>query len=356
MNQTNSYNVIGAMSGTSLDGLDIVLVNFKLINKHWNYKIVSATTIPYEEILKKSLNEAELLSGLELSLLNNSFGDFIGSQIHTFLNRLNLTADLICSHGHTVFHQPENRLTLQIGNGSNILAKTNITTVTNYRDLDIALGGEGAPLVPNGEIELFPDYNYFLNLGGIANISIHNHKSVFGFDITAANMLLNYLCNKYFNKEFDKNGELAKAGKINNDILTSLNQLDYFSKSHPKSLGKEFVFQKMIPIIDLESEDPKNLIRTAVAHIVKEILWTIRKLHIKEEVLVSGGGALNSFLISELKKDYNKFVLPDKDTIEYKEALIFAFLGLKRQLGDINCLRSITGSKRDTSSGSIFLA
>jgi anhydro-N-acetylmuramic acid kinase len=344
------------MSGTSLDGLDIVFSNFKLVNKRWKYEIVSATTVSYTESLKNSLKEAELLSGLELSLLNNYFGDFIGSQIKCFLSELNLKADLICSHGHTVFHQPENRLTLQIGNGANILAKTNTTTVTNFRDLDIALGGEGAPLVPNGEIDLFPEYNYFLNLGGIANISIHQNESVFGFDITAANMLLNYLCKKYFNREFDKNGELAKEGEINNNILLSLGNIDYFSKEYPKSLGKEFVFQKMIPIIDIENENPKNLLRTAVAHIANEIFSTIETLDIKKEVLISGGGALNSFLISELKKKYSKFVIPNKDTIEYKEALIFAFLGLKRHLGEINSLSSVTGSKKDTSSGSIFLA
>lgn len=344
------------MSGTSLDGLDIVLANFNLENKHWKYKIVSTTTISYSEELKNSLKGAELLSGLELSLLNNSFGDFVGIQIQEFLKSKNLSADLISSHGHTVFHQPEKRLTLQIGNGSNILAKTGTTTVTNFRDLDIALSGEGAPLVPNGEKELFPEYHNFLNLGGIANISVHNHEKIIGFDITAANMILNHLSKKYFNKEFDKNGELAKEGEVIKPLLKRLNMIDYFSKPPPKSLGKEYVFDFLIPLIDDENEDPKNLLRTAIAHIVNEICSSIKKLDIKDEILITGGGALNIFLLSQLNECFNHFVIPNKNTVEYKEALIFAFLGLKRYLGEINNLSSITGSKKDTSSGSIFLA
>ena len=243
-----SYNVIGIMSGTSLDGLDIVLCNFTF-QKKWIYKILKSETIKYSDEWKNRLLNAPVVTGYDLSILHKEFGHFIGKAINYFLQETDYKADLIASHGHTVFHQPEKKLTLQIGDGHGIATTTNITTISDFRSMDVALGGQGAPLVPIGDKLLFNNYDFCVNLGGFANISFEEIDQRLAYDICPTNIILNYLANK-LNYEYDKNGALGFLGKLNPVLLSELNQLGYYKKDHPKSLGKEWLIDTFIPVLE----------------------------------------------------------------------------------------------------------
>lgn len=353
--QKVTYSVLGLMSGTSIDGLDLCACRFTL-DKQWKFEIVEAETIPYSKNWQNQLLEAENCSGRRLTRIHCEYGSYLGKQAAHFIQKNKLSIDLIASHGHTIFHQPKDGYTLQIGHGGYLCSESNLPSIVDFRSQDIAVGGEGAPLVPYGEKELFPTHSCFLNLGGIANLSIHSNKDCIAFDVTAANMVLNYLCNKHFDRSYDKGGELARIGKTNSDLFNQLNKIDYFSMKAPKSLGKEDVFRWIIPCIDTAIITAEDKLNTYVAHLCFQIKNAL-EMHgasREDELLVSGGGALNTFLVQELQQRV-KVKLPEKNIIEYKEALIFAFLGLNRLLEKTNVLNSVTGARKPVSAGSIFL-
>jgi anhydro-N-acetylmuramic acid kinase len=341
------------MSGTSLDGLDIALCRFEENEGKILYSILKAETIPYENTLKQELFNAYSYNGMNLFHLNASYGQFLGQQAKSFLNKHGLTANAIASHGHTIFHQPQNGFTTQIGNGANIAAETGLPVVCDFRSLDVALGGQGAPLVPIGDELLFGHYTSCLNLGGIANISFKNEKQIrTAFDICVCNMALNFLAQKV-GKPYDQNGSLARNGKLDKNLLDQLNSLDYFQKKERKSLGYEY-FEKNIQSL-IENNDAETGLSTFTEHIAIQITDVIKenKLH---QVLITGGGAYNTYLIERLKAlSDTEIIIPDDTCIQFKEALIFAFLGYLRLNNKINTLNSVTGASQNSIGGAVYM-
>jgi anhydro-N-acetylmuramic acid kinase len=347
-----SYKAIGIMSGTSLDGLDIVLCDFALQSK-WSFSILKYKTIDYSKEWKKKLSNAPDLCGLDLIILHKQFGQYIGESVLTFLKNIDYKIDLIASHGHTVFHQPEKKLTLQIGDGNEIASITEIKTISDFRSMDVALDGQGAPLVPIGDKLLFAEYDYCINIGGFANISFDKNNIRFAYDICPANIVLNSLANK-LGYPFDKGGKLGRTGKINSELFNELNNIDYYSKRYPKSLGKEWLDICFIPILNRFKISLEDQIRTIYEHIAHQITNSLPN-DTKYKTLITGGGAFNEFIVELImQKTKSQIIIPENVIIEYKEALIFAFLGVLKLENKVNCLSSVTGAKRDSSSGVIF--
>lgn len=347
----NKWLVVGAMSGTSLDGLDLAAVEFHRFENRWNSSIVAAETVKYSNEWEEQLRMAPELSGNKLVELHNTYGRFTGLQINRFIKAHGLSPHLIASHGHTVFHQPEKGFTFQAGNGACIAAETGITTVADFRTGDVALGGQGAPLVPVGDRLLFPEYQSCLNLGGFANISFEQNGKRIAFDVCPVNFILNDLARK-LGKPFDENGNLGKNGKIDTRLLEDLNKLNFYNQSPPKSLGKEWMDSHFFPVIEESNLPVQDKLRTAYKHIALQIANSVPGTG---KMLVTGGGTFNSFLIEQFRQHLKcEIVIPQPEIINYKEALVFAFLGLLRLLGEINCYASVTGARRDSSTGVIF--
>ena len=347
----DTYLVIGVMSGTSLDGLDLAAVEFQLTDGKWHFDLLYSDMISYSDQWHQQLKQAPELSGEELTHLHFSYGKYIGEQLLNFMRNKNFAPDLIASHGHTVFHQPEKGFTLQIGSGEVIARLTGVKTVADFRTGDMILGGQGAPLVPIGDRLLFPDYDYCLNLGGFANISFEDYGKRRAYDVCPVNIVLNNLAEK-FGKPFDKNGEFGRMGVVNRELLQALNSLDYYSKQGPKSLGREWVEQNIFSLLDGFATTETDKLRTFYEHISCQIGASVSGTG---KMLATGGGAFNSFLIERIKAYSSaEIVVPLRRIIEFKEALIFAFLGLLRELGQDNCLASVTGASHDSSSGVVF--
>lgn len=355
---SNNYRAIGLMSGTSVDGLDIAYCEFSLEEK-WNYVIRQAETIPYNVAWKERLIHVTELSAAQLTLADVELGRLFGKLTSDFINKHGLHPDLIASHGHTVFHQPEKGFTLQIGNGYEIMKACRSTVVNDFRSLDVALGGQGAPLVPVGDQKLFHEYDFCLNLGGISNISFDRHNRRIAYDIAAHNLVLNRLA-KRLGHEFDPFGKLAGGGKVNPALMTQLNELDYYKKPVPKSLGIEYIREKVFPVID---DDPAPVIDKLCSfnhHVASQIDKAVRTAMTagrRARLLVTGGGAYNHFFIDLLKarsKDAYTVEIPDDHIINFKEALIFAFLGVLRIRKEINVFASATGASSDSCAGIVF--
>ena len=344
-----AYNVLGLMSGTSMDGLDIAYCTFEFKEK-WTFEVKKTSTVPYSQTWQLSLQNAFLKSEEEIKQLDESFGIFLGVQCIHFINKNKITPNLIASHGHTVFHQPDKGITLQIGSGKIISKMTNIPTVYDFRSLDVKLGGQGAPLVPIGDKLLFGEYDFCLNLGGFSNISFEKNGKRVAFDICPQNIILNEI-SQSIGDTYDKNGELGRQGNINQELLTELNELDYYQKLPPKSLGKEFTTEFTHPILRKYLISANDKLRTYYEHSAIQISNVINQQRGKS-VLVSGGGAHNSFFIEVLKsKTTKEIVIPSYEIIDFKEAIIFAFLGVLKHRNEINCLASVTGASRNSSGG-----
>lgn len=344
---------LGLMSGTSLDGLDMALCSFRQEDNKWMFEILSATTVNYPEWLNKQLREAHSYSGLLLTKLDRDYGRWIGDKTSQFINDCEFQPSFIASHGHTVFHQPGNRITLQIGSGAEIAAATEITTITDFRSVDIALEGQGAPLVAAGDQMLFGDYDFCLNLGGIANISyVDNNKRV-AYDVCHANMALNYIAGK-MNMKMDRNGAEGRNGSVNDQLLKELNKLKYYHTPPPKSLGREWFEEEFLQILNNRPISLNDKLRTVYEHIASMIASACSSFS-KGKLLVTGGGAHNSFLVERLKHhSKHDIIIPGKDIVDFKEALIFAFLGILRLENKVNVLASVTGSKKDNTGGCIY--
>lgn len=347
----NKIYVIGAMSGTSLDGLDIAAVEFTFQNGTWDFTLKTAKTISYSERWLEKLKNAPALSGERLMELHSEYGNFTGEQINQFILETDFKPDLIASHGHTIFHQPEKYFTLQIGNGAVISAVTKAITIADFRTTDVALSGQGAPLVPVGDKFLFSNFEYCLNLGGFSNISFEKENQRIAFDICPVNFALNYFAEKQ-GMLFDKNGELGKQGNLNTELLNQLNQLHYYQQSPPKSLGREWMENIFFPVLSNFNLSDLDKMRTLYEHIALQIA----KIDVeKGKLLITGGGTFNSFLIERIKHYTNlEVVIPSKEIIDYKEALVFAFLGVLRIQNKINCYASVTGATKNSSCGIIF--
>lgn len=348
------YNVIGLMSGTSLDGLDIAHCRFSTEGNSWKYEIHAAETLPYPEEWRQKLIQAPALNALDFQQLHVDYGFYLGMRVSDFVIRHQVKADFVSSHGHTIFHQPEKRLTVQIGSGSSMVSKCKLPVVCDFRILDVALAGQGAPLVPIGDRHLFSDYDFCLNLGGFANVSYEFKGKRIAYDICPVNIVMNELSER-MGKAFDENGNLAREGMLSHYLLTELNQPGFYkvAPNTPKSLGKEWVTEFIDPILDLYEVDGKDVLHTFCEHIAFQIAKSLNDKP-KGKLLITGGGAYNAFLIECIRKQViHDVIIPDKKTIEFKEALIFAFLGVLRMRNEINCLKSVTGAFADSCCGVI---
>ena len=356
-----TYKVVGVMSGTSLDGLDIAFCEFSKKGKRWSYLIKAASTIDYSLEQKRMFSDLMNVSAEELALADVQFGSFIGKNVKKFLSSKKLKADFICSHGHTIFHQPARAFTYQLGSGASISAQCDLPVVSDLRSLDVALGGQGAPLVPIGDQLLFNEYDFCLNLGGISNISFEAKKKRIAFDISPVNIVLNALA-KEKGLEYDESGKLASVGLVNPDILTALNVLDFYKQKFPKSLGKEWIDQHVFPIIQSSSISIEDKLSTFCEHIADQLQVVIKKVPLnsskkKRSLLITGGGAFNAYLINRIREKLKgklEVIVPDKNTVMFKEALIFAFLGVLRIRNENNSLRSVTGATKDAIGGALY--
>ena len=347
----NETFAIGLMSGTSLDGIDLMYVRFKN-DDYKNFKILHAETISYSKEWKQLLQNAIFSDELALQQLDVTYGRFLGGILNNFISNYKIVKiDFIASHGHTILHQPAKGITLQIGSGAEIAKITKQKVVCDFRTQDVQFGGQGAPLVPIGDALLFSEYDFCLNLGGFSNVSYHKDSTRIAFDICPVNIVLNFYANK-IGLAYDASGKIASEGKINEVLLEKLNELEFYQQKPPKSLGLEWVQKNIFPLIDEFETDVPSILRTFVTHIALQISKVIYK---SDKVLFTGGGVFNTFLMDEIRQ-YSKaqIVLPPKELIDFKEALIFAFLGLLKIRNEINCLQSVTGASKDHSSGVIF--
>ncbi len=349
-----NYNVIGIMSGTSLDGIDLAHLHFCVSDSKWDFEILETETISYDSNWLQTLKDAVDYDEQQLITLNIDYTDLLAEIISKFIKVHDLqNIDAICSHGHTILHQPQNGFTLQIGNLPHLAKALKQTIVCDFRVADVALGGQGAPLVPIGDRILFSNYDYCLNLGGFSNISFEENGNRIAFDISAVNTVLNFYSEK-LGFAFDDKGEIARFGTINSDLLNELNALEYYQKPHPKSLGFEYVKEVLLPILEKSKITIQDKMRTFAEHVATQIPSAIAKKNGK--ILITGGGAYNDFLIERLKLLLPQMTIeiPSKKLLEYKEALIFGLLGVLKLRNEINVLNSVTGASHDHSSGIIF--
>ena len=343
--------VLGVMSGTSLDGVDLAQIHF-IKDNQWNFEIVNAETIPYPDFWKKELQEAINFNRKDLEELNDRYTGYLAEIISGFIKKYGITnLDAVCSHGHTIKHEPENKYTLQIGNLPQLANMLNLKVVCDFRMQDVALGGQGAPLVPVGDELLFPEYDYCLNLGGFANMSTVKEGKRIAYDICPVNIVLNKLTEK-LGFPYDDEGKIAASGSLIPKLLERLNALPFYAKLPPKSLGLEWVTATIFPLIENSGHKPEDLLCTYTEHVAIQLAKDFRE---GATVLTTGGGTFNSYLLKRIAH-YSKIeiVIPSKEVIEYKEALIFALLGVLKLRGEVNCLRSVTGARKDHSSGMIY--
>ncbi|MDR2085426.1 MAG: anhydro-N-acetylmuramic acid kinase [Bacteroidales bacterium] len=353
---TETYKVIGLMSGTSQDGLDIVFCSFYFTDK-WHFKINIAETVAYPEDIHQLLKDAFYSDKTDLEGKSRIYGEFTGKQVNVFCEKYNINPDFIASHGHTIFHKPSEGITVQIGKGDVISKICGLPVVYDFRSQDVELGGQGAPLVPIGDKLLFGGYDFCINIGGFSNISydeyIDEKKVRVAFDICPSNIILNEL-SQCMGKDFDKDGEIARKGKINKNLLNDLNNLEYYKLPPPKSLGKEYVntFFKPVYANYISNMKIKDMISTYTEHIAIQIARSIKR---KGRVLITGGGAFNKYLIKRIEYYINEgeIIIPDETLVNYKEAVIFAFMGVLRMIEKVNIYSSVTGAERDHCGGRI---
>ncbi len=346
------YEVIGVMSGSSLDGLDLAWCELVHDVGDWSFNIREARTVPYDTRFQQRLKDAMQGSALELARLHRDLGDRIGLACKDLVK--GRAIDLIASHGHTLFHKPEEGLTLQIGCGARIAARTGTTTVCDFRSMDVALGGQGAPLVPLGERLLFPQHKGFLNIGGICNVALHNDHHVTGYDVCIGNQALNFLANEA-DLPYDKGGAMARTGRIIPELLDALNALPFHHQQPPRSLGREWFDAWLKPLIAGQGESLPDRLATVVEHIAQQLATALA--FADGPVLVTGGGAHNTFLLERLRSlTTTRIEVPDVRTVDFKEALIFALLGVLRMREEVNTLASVTGAGRDSVGGAVYRA
>jgi len=347
------YSIVAMMSGTSLDGMDLVLCRFHSENGKWIYEVEKAVTIGYSNEWKKKLSAAQNLGAVEFIMLHNEFGSFIGKEIRNFLGN-DGKADFVASHGHTVFHQPDKRLTFQLGSPPYISAECMLPVVSDFRTPDVALGGQGAPLVPVGDRMLFYEYGFCLNLGGFANISNDVNGARIACDLCPVNIVANEL-SLISGNEYDRDGIIGRGGNLVRELTDELNKLEFYSVKGPKSLGREWVESEFMPVVKKYRLSVPDSLRSFYEHVSDQICGYINRFP-PSNVLVTGGGAFNLFLMELIRtKCRSGIIIPGELVVKYKEAIIFAFLGLLRYLNQINCLASVTGARKDSSSGGIYL-
>lgn len=357
------YKAIGLMSGSSLDGLDIAFVELNEVRGKWTYEIIHAECIEYDRELVEELKNVPRLEVHHYLRLHTKYGRYLGEKVNEFIEKhgIHHQVHIIGSHGHTIMHDPEHNTTGQMGDGASIAAITGLPVVSDLRNLDVALGGQGAPIVPVGDRLLFDEYDYWLNIGGIANITVPHEDGVLAFDVCPANQMLNGLA-ELSGKEVDNGGEIARSGTLQMDILADLNDEPYYLQEPPKSLSNEKAKDLVFPILLESKNHVPDLLRTAVQHIVDKVTEAVKKYPAnaeKPKLLATGGGALNTFLMELLKAKLAEIGVelhvPDEQTVQYKEAVVMALIGVLRMREETNVLSSVTGAERDSISGALWM-
>lgn len=342
------------MSGTSLDGIDLAHCIFSISEENkWSYAIEVTETVAYPASWKTRLQTAVHFSKGRLQTLNTEYTYYLSEAISAFVTKNDLkNLDAICSHGHTILHRPDKGVTLQIGNLPLLAERISVPIVCDFRVQDVRLGGQGAPLVPIGDRLLFGNYDYCLNLGGFANCSFENDGKRIAYDICPVNIVLNRYA-ELLGLPYDDGGKIAASGELDPRLLETLNELSFYNEIAPKSLGLEWVQQHIFPLLDASSISIENKLRTFTEHIAVQLA---RQFIVGSEVLVTGGGAYNLYLLERVRANKEiQFVVPDVTLIEYKEALVFGLLGLLKLREEVNCLASVTGASVDHSSGVVYM-
>lgn len=358
MKEDFHIQAIGLMSGTSLDGLDACCCTFRCEKNKWSFHIDCAKGYGYPDDLKQRLGTgAQKMSALEFITFHSAYGKFLGERVNDFMREFGVRPDIIASHGHTIFHEPQKKIMFQIGDGAAIAAETRVPTVSDFRRLDIMLGGQGAPLVPIGDRLLFADYDYCLNIGGFSNISFEQGEKRIAFDISPVNYVINHYCRE-IGLEFDRDGEIARKGSICPELLEELNGMEFYHQSGPKSLGREWVETLVYPMLERYELGLEDRLRTFYEHAAYQIARVVRAHPVSQDtgkMLITGGGAFNKFLVERIGALCPcEIVIPDRQIIEYKEALIFAFLGALYMADEPGCLASVTGATEDNIGGMLF--
>ena len=367
------YKVIGLMSGSSLDGLDIVYAELLEDRGTWGFEILAADCLPYTQQWVEKLKGATKLNALDYQLLHTEYGHYTGEMVNQFIeeNSLHYKVALIASHGHTTFHMPAKKMTAQLGDGAAIAAVTGLPVVSDLRALDVAFGGQGAPIVPIGEKYFFKEFPFFLNIGGIANISINTPEKYIAFDVCPANRVLNMIAS-HTGRAFDDGGDMAASGTVNKGLLKSLDELPYYKMPYPKSLSNSYGTDEVFPIIQSFQINDYDALCTYVEHIANQVKNAmepfskegafIAQANDKDQqvnMLVTGGGAFNNFLIERLQAALHPFnikiVVPHQKIVQYKEALIMALIGVLRWRQEYNVLSSVTGAERDSINGAVWI-
>lgn len=358
------YKVIGLMSGSSLDGLDITYVQLDEVRGKWEYQILAAECVPYTEDWRKRLINATTASVPEFLELDTDYGKYLGDSVNSFIEKHSLDhkVHFIASHGHTVYHSPSTATTGQIGNGAALAATTGLPVINDLRATDVALGGQGAPIVPIGDRLLFGAYKYLLNIGGIANLTIQeNSENAIAFDVCPANQLLNELARRS-GKEMDENGTMASGGQLLQDLLKQISEHPYYKIEAPKSLSNETAMVIGATLISNNGNKDADLLHTACHHIADQVVAAITNNGGSDksgQVLVTGGGAFNTFLMEVLRAKLDQLgvevVVPEAEVVKYKEALVMALIGTLRWREEVNVLSSVTGATRDSVSGALWL-
>lgn len=358
------YRVIGLMSGSSLDGLDIVFAELEENRGAWNYIIKAEDCYAYDAEWRNKLSHAKNVSAYDYLLLHTAYGKYLAASVNRFIDENNLhhQVQLIASHGHTVFHAPQFNMTAQLGDGAALAALTGINVVSDLRAMDIALGGQGAPIVPLGEKLLFPGYDLYLNIGGIANLSFQNEKEFIAYDVCPANRILNMLAQEA-GKDFDENGSLAEEGNVQTDLLDKLNALDYYHQPYPKSLSNDFGTDVVYSLIESFNLKTQDALCTYTEHIIAQIHLSIENFISSQEgklkLLATGGGVFNNFLVAQLKENLAalniEVIIPGDNIVKYKEALIMALLGVLRWREENTVIDSVTGAQRSSIGGAVWI-
>ncbi|MEM6321119.1 MAG: anhydro-N-acetylmuramic acid kinase [Bacteroidota bacterium] len=365
----NTYKAIGLMSGSSLDGLDIAYCSFEVEKREdgdlvvHDWGIEKAETSEFTEAWEARLSQLPEQNALAFAKTHTYFGHYTGELVNSFLQRHQVTPDFIAAHGHTIFHDPMGRMSIQIGDGSAIAATTGFPTISNFRNQDVAINGQGAPVAPIMDKYLLPGHDFYLNLGGIANVTavLPNRKTI-AFDICPVNQLLNFLANR-LGAAYDAEGQMAAAGEMQPEMLKCINKADFYRTSYPKSLDNSWSKTEILSKLEDNPALIPDQLRTLVEHIAHQINFALRQVIRKEKlnkskysILITGGGAFNTFLIERLRfhcEDLIELVLPDADIIQFKEAALMAWMGVMRVENVPNVLKSVTGADRDSVNGAI---
>ena len=348
-----AMTILGIMSGSSLDGLDLAIVRFTDLGSY-EWKLETCKHIPFNQKLEHRLRQASHCSGRELWQLHVDFGRFIGQEANILIEAYGQEVDFIASHGHTVFHEPNNHMTCQIGDGASIARTAQVKTICDFRSTDVAHGGQGAPLAPLADKLLFTEYFAFLNLGGIANCSVISEEKIIGFDICPANQILNTIAIEMGFK-YDDKGKIARSGSMNQILFDQLNR--WSEKHDQSSISNNDIEQYLLPIIKSDTQtSTEDKLHTATKYIAQRITNVFEQLNI-QQVFCTGGGTYNEYLLSLLNMNPSdiEFTPADKEIIDYKEAILMALAGLRRQQDLPIFFHTVTGSTKNVSGGCIYL-